>query len=195
MIPDLKKWKPLEVEEIQEHLGSFEAWCLCGGRSLDWLLGRATRGHGDTDIGVFRSDLLPCLEGIGASRVFVCEPAGGLTPWDGAELPDGIHDIWITDPGGQHWILQVMVYDDIDDYVVYRRDARIRWSKSSHAITARGVRVLNPLVTMLFKMNRAELEEKDCRDIQILIEESANKWIHDIGENSTESRFPREEIS
>jgi len=187
MIPDLKNWRPLEVEGIQENLGSFRAWCLCGGQSLDWLLGRATREHGDTDIGVFRSDLRSCLEAIGASRVFLCDPTGRLTPWDGSEVPDRVHDIWVTDPPGQHWILQVMVYDDVDDCVVYRRDPRIRWNKSSHAITIRGVRVVNPLVTLLFKMNKAELQEKDSQDIQVLIEELANRGFRDIGARRAES--------
>ena len=47
MIPDVTNWRPLEVEAIQEHLGSFRAWCLCAGQSLDWLLGRTTRPHGE----------------------------------------------------------------------------------------------------------------------------------------------------
>lgn len=175
MIPEAANWKPLEVEDIQGHLGQFTAWCLCGGQSLDWLLGRTTRKHGDTDIGIFRSDLRRCLEAVGTSRVFLCDPPGGLTPWDGSDIPSRVHDIWVTDPTGQFWILQIMVYDEAGDNVLYRRDPRIRWRKDAHAITVRGVRVLNPVVTLLFKMNRPELEAKDCKDIRIVIEELASK--------------------
>jgi hypothetical protein len=168
--PDVTAWQPMDVESIQRHLGAFRSWCLCGGRSVDWILGRDTRPHGDTDIGVFRSDLGRCLAEIGASRVFLCSPPGGLLPWDGSDVPAAVHDVWIADPGGRHWILQIMVYDDAGDFVVYRRDPRVRWAKSHHSFPVRGVNVVNPLVTLLFKANKATLEPKDCHDIQRLIE-------------------------
>jgi hypothetical protein len=175
MIPDVTKWKSCEVEAIQGHLGTFRAWFLCGGQSLDWITGRTTRSHGDTDIGVFRSNLQQCLEAIGSYRVYLCNPQGSFTPWDGSEVPSRVHDIWITDSAGEYWTLQVMVYDDLEDQVVYRRDPRIRWSKASHSLTIRGIRVLNPAITLLFKLHRTNLEEKDCRDVRLIIEELAGK--------------------
>jgi hypothetical protein len=168
--PDKINWQPLTAEEIQHHLGSFNAWCLCGGQSLDWMVGRTTRQHGDTDIGVFRSDLETCLKALGLQRVFLAFK-GHLGPWDGKDVPGSIHDIWITDPIGQFWMFQIMVFDDVKDKVVYRRDPRIQWNKTSHFIECRGLKILNPFITLLFKLNRAELAEKDCRDIQMLIEE------------------------
>jgi len=185
MIPDVTNWKPIEVETIQNHLGEFRAWCLCAGQSLDWIVGRTTRQHGDTDIGVFRSDLRSCLESIGTSRVFLCDPPGSLTPWDGADVPSRVHDIFIADPSGQHWILQVMVFDDVGDDVVYRRDSRIRWDKRDHAIGIRNVRVLNPVVTLLFKLNKSSLEEKDCLDLRTLIAELAKAPSHGVAPSSS----------
>jgi len=175
MIPDITNWNPCPIEAIQNHLGDFHEWCLCGGQSLDWILRKTTRQHGDTDIGVYRSDLRQCLEAIGISRVFLCDPPGSLTPWDGSDVPSRVHDIWITSRTGNDWLLQVMVYDDGDEHVVYRRDPRIQWSKASHALAVRGVNVLNPVVTALFKTHRAKLEDKDCQDIQTLIEGLANE--------------------
>jgi hypothetical protein len=170
--PDIANWQPLPVEKIQDHLGTFRNWCLCGGQSLDWIIGRITRRHGDTDIGVFRSDLTTCLESVGPEKVFLVHQ-GRIEPWDGGNVPKEIHDIWITEPMGRYWIFQVMVYDDAKDTVVYRRDPRIQWKKSSHAVEIRGLSILNPIITLLFKLNRAGLEEKDCGDIRMLIEEIA----------------------
>jgi hypothetical protein len=171
MTPKITDWQPAEVAAIQQHLGRFHNWCLCGGKSLDWLLGRTTREHGDTDIGVFRSDLISCLKQIGAQRVYLCQPPGSFTPWDGSEVPASVHDIWVTDPPGRHWVLQIMVYDDLDDEVVYRRDPRIRWPKAKHAILVRGISIVNPVVALLFKLNKAKLETKDGQDLRTLIEE------------------------
>lgn len=175
MIPDVSRWQPLQVEAIQEHLGAFGSWCLCGGRSLDWLVGRSTRDHGDTDIGVFRSELEVCLPEIGAPRVFLCDPPGDFTPWDGGPVPLQVHDIWISDIARTCWVLQVMVYDDDGDEVVYRRDPRIRWPKNAHAITVRGVRVVNPVITLLFKVNKPQLQAKACLDVELLIGELARR--------------------
>ena len=181
MTPLITDWQPTEVEAIQKHLGAFRNWCLCGGKSLDWLVGRTTRDHGDTDIGVLRSDLLSCLRQVGARRVFLCRPPGSLAPWDGSNVPDAVNDIWVTDPTGQHWVLQIMIYEDTGDQVVYRRDPRIRWTKTQHAFLVRGIRVVNPVVTLLFKLNKANLEEKDCRDVELSIGALADQARHVIG--------------
>ena len=68
-----------------------------------------------------------------------------------------------------------MAYDEDGDQVVYRRDTRIRWSKDSHSIIVRGLPVLNPMISLLFKLNKSELQEKDCLDMQVLIDEVAKK--------------------
>jgi hypothetical protein len=160
----------LPVGGIQSLLGDFRDWCLCGGQAVDWLLGRQTRQHGDTDIGVFRSQLPACLEAIGRPRVFLCDPPGSFTAWDGGRVPDHVNDIWVTDPAGGFWVLQVMAFDDDGDHVVYRRDRRLRWPKDAHAVSVRGVPILNPVTNLLFKLNKASLEAKDCLDVEALIE-------------------------
>lgn len=174
MIPSLDQWQPLPVPEIQSAFGDFDKWVLCGGRSIDWILGTATREHDDTDVGVFRSDVVPCLNLIERSRVYLCDPPGQLSAWDGTTIPPHVHDIWITNKDRNHWAIQLMVYDDNADTVRYRRDPRITWPKSQHAITIRGIRVLNPMVTALFKLHRHDLQEKDCLDICTLISALAN---------------------
>lgn len=69
-----------------------------------------------------------------------------------------------------------MAYDEDADHVIYRRDRRIRWPKKSHAIHVRGIPVLNPVVTMLFKLNKSKLEDKDCQDVQVMIDAVASEW-------------------
>ncbi|HAH49189.1 hypothetical protein [Gimesia sp.] len=170
MIPSDNSWQPLPVSDIQVTLGDFNRWVLCGGCSIDWLLDKTTREHADTDIGIFRSELICCLKSIDQSRVFLCDPPGQLVAWNGIEVPAHVHDIWITNKERTHWVLQLMVYDDHVDTVIYRRDPRLTWPKSQHAISIRGVKILNPVVTLLFKLHRQELRDKDCHDVSNLIE-------------------------
>jgi hypothetical protein len=70
----------------------------------------------------------------------------------------------------EYWVLQIMVFDDDADRVYYRRDRRISWSKKSHTIEVDGIRVLNPFITVLFKLNKPVLEDKEIHDIMQLIE-------------------------
>ena len=173
MNPLPSSWHPIEVETLQKELGNFDAWVLCGGHSVDQLVGRNTRPHGDTDIGVFRSQLLACLSNIKQDRVFLCAPSKMHIPWSGGEIDLSIHDIWIADSKKQHWIFQIMVFDDDGEIVMYRRDPRITWTKKSHFILRNGIRILNPLVTFLYKSNKSKLEQKEVADIAVLIEMAA----------------------
>ena len=169
------EWRPVAVEDIQKELRNFRHWVLCGGYSVDHWARHLTRSHGDIDIGIFRSDVHECLKAIGRDRVFLCSPPGVHTAWPGDEVPEAVHDIWIADEDCRFWILQIMIFDDDGDRISYRRDRRIHWSKQSHAINVAGIRILNPLITMLFKSNKNPLEEKDVADIMTLIQTHAEK--------------------
>jgi len=162
------EWRPLPVESLKTELAGFGDWVLCGGYSVARLTGRDKRAHGDVDIGVFRSQLTVCLRVLGRSRVWLCRD-GVHHAWDGGQVPSEVHDIWITDPESRYWILQIMVFDDEGDRVIYRRDRRISWSKQCHSLEIGGIRVLNPFVTFLFKANKPALEDKEVHDLMQLI--------------------------
>src|SRR4051812_20701497 len=164
------RWKPVALQDLQRSIGAFTDWTLCGGCSLDLILGAQIRSHGDIDIGVFRSALVSCLHAIGRERVFLCSSPGTQTPWDGESVPAAVHDIWVSDPPREHWVLQVVVFDDEGDKVMYRRDRRITWSKSNHSLKIGDIRVLNPFITFLYKTNKMKMEEKEIMDIIALIE-------------------------
>ena len=166
-------WRPLAIEAIADVCGAFKDWVLCGGCSVALITGEDTRSHGDIDIGVYRSQLEECLHAIGRSQVFLCQ--GDLVPWDGSAVPQAVHDIWISDKQHTCWIMQVMVYDDDGDRVIYRRNPGITWPKSCHSIQVHGMRVLNPYISFLFKANRAEMEPKEMHDLMKLIEHGARQ--------------------
>lgn len=177
------QWNPAAVDEIQSICGEFEDWVLCGGHSVSLLTGENRRPLGDIDIGVFRSQAVECLRSIGQEKVFLSANKT-LIPWDGTAVPDEIHDIWIADPATNEWVLQVMIYDDDENRVYYRRNRSISWSKDSHSLMKNGIRILNPFVTFLFKSNRANLEEKEVDDLIHLIE----KGVEGFGGNGSPYR-------
>lgn len=164
------EWKPAAIHELQRYFGNFTDWTLCGGCSLDLIVGRRTRSHADIDVGIFRSQLVACLRAIGKDQVFLCRPAGSRVLWDGSAIDPAIHDIWISDRDRKHWLMQIMIFEDDGEKVFYRRDPRISWSKRSHSSRIDGLQVLNPLITFLYKANKLKMDEKDVKDIITLIE-------------------------
>ncbi len=161
-------WQPLSIEALKDELEGFTDWVLCGGYSVARITGEDTRAHGDIDVGVFRSQLRDCLAVLGRERVQLCH-GGNHHAWDGRTVPEEVHDIWITDREQRYWAMQVMVFDDEGEEVVYRRDRRIRWPKEFHSLEIDGIKVLNPLISVLFKTNKPSMEEKEVHDVIQLI--------------------------
>ncbi len=174
MIPNPQNWKPIAIDQIQPLCGTFEDWVLCGGLSIPLITGEDRRSHGDTDIGVYRSQVSQCLHAIGRESVFLASNKE-LIPWDGTTIPKEVHDIWISNLGKTAWIMQVMVYDDEEDRVIYRRNTSISWRKESHFVVKDGIKILNPFITFLFKSNKQELEAKEMDDLIHLIEKGAEQ--------------------
>jgi len=146
----------------------------------------------DIDIGVFRSQLTSCLRSIGKEQIFLCTAPGTQTAWDGSAVNAAVHDIWVSDTLQEHWLLQIMVFDDEDEKVIYRRDRRIFWSKKSHSLNIGDVRVLNPLITFLYKTNKTKIDEKEITDIMALIEAAPNQAMQRTAERC--AARPKDEL-
>ncbi len=166
-------WKPLDPENIQDAFGEFRNWTLCGGFSIDMIVGRKTREHADIDIGVFRSQAEEALRALNDLLPYLCDPPGKLRRWNGEKVPERIYDIWLLDRKASSWVMQVMIFDDDGETVYFKRDKSIFWSKENHAIVRNGIRVLNPMITMLYKITSSDLREKDYADLHQLIKTTA----------------------
>lgn len=119
----------------------------------------------------FRSDLEDCLTAIGNDRVSLCDPPGKFLPWSGEMVPQHIDDIGVTSTDRAKWVLQIMIYTDEGNGVCFKRNPSIRWSKTSHLWQIGDFRILNPMITILYKSNKQAPAEKEIHDIQLLIKE------------------------
>ena len=175
MTPSLDAWKPVSVGELPSLLGPFSNWFLCGGESVDHLVGRTTRDHGDIDVGVYRSELTHCLQCVRRAQgiPYLCDPPGSVRCWMGEEVPAHVNDIFVADQSETCWRFQILVYSDDGDEVIFKRNDALRWSKSAHVIEHQGIRMLNPAVTLLYKATNGRSAAKDLADIRCLIESAA----------------------
>lgn len=160
-------WKAFTIDELRALLDGFDRWFLDGGMALDHFLGRCTRVHGDIDIGVMSGDLEDLL------TVMIDH---GLEIYDATKnlerilyLEDGgrSHNYWISD--GNHYKVQVLVYEPEGNQVVFRRNPAIRWPRKSFSIAKGELRIVNPLVIYAFKVTTKTVEQKDLVDIASLL--------------------------
>jgi hypothetical protein len=168
--PPLSKWEPVELPEIKTHVGNHANWFLCGGYSIDLFVGRQTRSHSDVDIGIYRSEIEDALRCVENGIVYVCDPPGSVTRWNGEPIPEHVNDIWVASSEEDCWILQILIFTDVGEKVVFKRDKNVSWTKAVHTIESKGYRILNPAITLLYKASRGKFEEKDAMDITTLID-------------------------
>lgn len=161
------RFQPLLPEELKSLLKGFSDWGLAGGWSLDWLMNSSLRSHNDTDIAVLRRDIPACLEALSHFHVYLCVGDSELHLWDGSAIACEVHSLWIK--RGNTPVLQILVFDEINGMVSYRRDLRIGWPVDSMFVECRGLRLLNPMITVLFKLHGRSIGSKDCVDVSALI--------------------------
>ncbi len=151
---NLGAWSPLAPTEVGQTLRQFRRpWWIAGGWALDLFLGRQTREHEDTDIGVLRRDHVELQQTLTGWDLQAADPPGTLRAWMPLEeLGDSIHDIWCRRTPKSRWCLQVMLDEANGDDWVYRRDARVRLPlKDMLQVTDSGLPYLRPEVQLLYK--------------------------------------------
>jgi len=122
--PDLGTWTPLRLEAVIKRFSPAPfRWWISGGWALDLHLGRSWREHGDTDVGVVRSDLRLVYALLSDWNLHVAA-AGHLTPWHGEPLDAALHEnnVWCRFAPDNPWMLDVTIGDGSETRWIYRRD-------------------------------------------------------------------------
>ncbi|MFT3926940.1 MAG: GNAT family N-acetyltransferase [Myxococcales bacterium] len=146
---DWAAWSLHEV--IAAFWGAPFRWWVSGGLALELHSGHSWRLHGDTDVGILRSDVaraaswLPDLE-------FVVAAQGKLANWRGEPLVAGQNNVWLRAHGEHHWALDLTLSDGAERQWIYRRDPALTrpWSEAV-LHTKEGVPYLAPELQLLFK--------------------------------------------
>lgn len=160
-------WKPFTINELRKRLGQFDRWFLDGGLALDHYLGRSTRVHGDIDIGVLSTDTEALLATFIDGGLEVYDANCGLDRVTLARHREQSYNYWISD--GDHYKVQILVYKEEGNHVVFRRSPAIKWPIESFTLTKGELRVVNPLVIYAFKITAKSVEQKDLTDITNLL--------------------------
>jgi GrpB-like predicted nucleotidyltransferase (UPF0157 family) len=149
-------WMKKELEFVES------AWCVASGWALDLFLNRVTRVHQDFDVCIWRDDQLTFLSYLKSRGWNLQVPVDGkYRPWQEGErlelpliqvharrnnTPFEFLDILFMERDAQHWI--------------YRREPRVTMPIEQVTLNARGVKILNPALILLFKSRTADKDPR-----------------------------------
>ncbi|MCC7408454.1 MAG: hypothetical protein IT442_10305 [Phycisphaeraceae bacterium] len=185
---DVELWEPMRLDEVRMLLGGFDRpWWISGGQAIDLFVGRKTRDHGDTDVGIRRCDLLALrdyLRDWDVHKTHQPTPSR-LAPWaHGQELPreTGINNVWARRRRGEPWRIDFTIMETAGDRWIFRRDERIGGPFADLTVfSPDGLRYLRPEIQLLYK-SRRHGGAKDDADFAIawpLLDTDARNWLRD----------------
>ena len=162
-------WNPYTVDELSRNLAGLTGWFLDGGYSLELILDKNTRAHGDIDIGTYVQEAKPLFSGISALgyQIYVANK-GKLDPYHESEFSESNYNYWVSD--GESFRFQVLLYKLKAGKVYFRRNKGISWPEAAFLIEKNGMKVVNPLITYAFKVTASTVEDKDLADISLLLD-------------------------
>ncbi len=179
-LPEFGDWSPLSIANLQKSLAGLQ-WILAGGYALEYFYGTPYRSHGDIDILINREKQHELNQYLEINRIYVAEKPGMLFPFSKKKYySKPIQDIWVLSETYQSWCLQIMLYDILDDYWVYKRDDRIRmpihhiiWQKES-------LKILRPEIQLLYKSKNVRSKDQfDFEKIYPLLSENSRQWLQE----------------
>lgn len=151
---DLGTWVPLDVEAVAIGFAAASfRWWVGGGLALELHLGRSWRQHGDTDVGIVRSDA-GALHALLSGWDLHIAADGRLTPWRGQPLDPALHqnNVWCRAVPDGPWVLDVTVGGGSPMSWVYRRDPSVEVAWDDAVLrSADGIPYLAPELQLLFK--------------------------------------------
>lgn len=178
----LGAWQQTRPGDAQRWLASAGVpWWIAGGWAIDLFLGRATRLHGDLDVGILRRDVPAVLRVLSSWEIFTARD-GRLTPLGAGHLPPAdVHGLWCRPAGAVLWALELLLEEAADDDWVFRRERAVRRPLATvMRRTPDGLAYLAPEIQLLYKAKHSRARDHDdYQHAHPLLDAPARQWLHD----------------
>lgn len=179
MRTDFNNWQLLSIESLKQimHDADFD-WYLAGGIALDEFLGRKTRNHEDIDILVNFKYLERILDFFKNYKVYTARN-GSLS----LSLFNEVHStdsLWIAKDDEESFIIQILFFEEEAGHWIYKRNAAVRKKIEDIYFVKNDMKIIQPEIQLLYKMNSSNVREKDLDDyhnIYPVLEERQKAWL------------------
>lgn len=179
MRTDLNNWELLGIASLKQimHDADYD-WYLAGGIALDEFLGRKTRDHEDMDILVNFKYLERILEYFKSYKVYTARNGSlSLTLFNEIHSTDSL---WIAKDDEESFIIQILFFEEEAGQWVYKRDNTIRKRIEEIYFVRNDMKIIQPEIQLLYKMDSSDVREKDLYDYQNVfpvLEERQKEWL------------------
>lgn len=179
MRTDFNNWQLLSIESLKQIMQDADYdWYLAGGIALDEFLGRKTRDHEDTDILVNFNYLERILDFFKNYKVYTARNGSlSLSALNNIKSTDSL---WIANDENESFIIQILFFEEEAGHWVYKRDNTIRKRIEEIYFVKSDMKIIQPEIQLLYKMDSSDVREKDLYDYQNVfpvLEERQKEWL------------------
>ncbi|MFC6291141.1 hypothetical protein BHU61_06075 [Macrococcus epidermidis] len=179
MRTDFNNWQLLSIESLKQimHDADFD-WYLAGGIALDEFLGRKTRNHEDIDILVNFKYLERILDFFNNYKVYTARNGSlSLYALNNIKSTDSL---WIANDDKESFIIEILLFEEEAGHWIYKRNAAVRKKIEDIYFVKYDMKIIQPEIQLLYKMNSSNIREKDLDDyhnIYPVLEEKQRAWL------------------
>ncbi|MCU7557089.1 nucleotidyltransferase domain-containing protein [Macrococcus capreoli] len=176
---DLNNWKKFRVFELTLLMkdASFD-WLLAGGHALDEFLKFRIREHEDIDILIDIKNVDEVLDYFKDYQIYIARN-GKLIDVDGVDilLTDSL---WVAEDEVSPFFLEVLFFESDNGEWIYKRNRDIRRSIDYSYFISNGIKVIQPEIQLLYKMNSSNVRDKDLVDYEAVytkLSDDQREWL------------------
>lgn len=179
MRTDFNNWQLLSIESLKQimHDADYD-WYLAGGIALDEFLGRRTRDHEDMDILVNFKYLERILDYFKNYKVYTARNGSlSLYALNNIKSTDSL---WIAKDDIESFIIEILFFEEEAGHWIYKRDNSVRKKIEDIYFVKNDMKIIQPEIQLLYKMNSSSVREKDLYDYQNVypvLEERQKEWL------------------
>ncbi|RXK19180.1 hypothetical protein [Macrococcus sp. DPC7161] len=179
---DIYHWEAMELSQLIKVMDDAKVqYGIAGGYGIELFCDKYVRDHKDIDVCVLDKDI-PMLMSFLMEHGYRLYKAykGVLTPLYMSDKVTDDFSIWVSKGEDTPFLFEILIGRTQDNHWLYRRNLGIKFPLTEVFITKKGVSILNPLIILLFKMNKSKVEEKDWIDFEAakpLLSEEKLEWL------------------
>ncbi|WP_414052393.1 nucleotidyltransferase domain-containing protein [Macrococcus animalis] len=176
---DFNNWMKFRVFELILFMENapFE-WFLAGGHALDEFVKYRIREHKDIDILIDIKNVDEVLDYFKGYQIYIARN-GKLIDVDEVDIV--ITDsLWIAEDKASPFFLEVLFFESDYGEWIYKRNRDIRRFIDSIYFISNGIRVIQPEIQLLYKMNSSNVRDKDLLDYEVVyakLSDDQREWL------------------
>lgn len=179
---DIHHWEAMELSQLINIMDNAKVqYGIAGGYGIELFCNKMIRDHNDIDVYVLDKDIRSLMRFLMEHGYRLYKAYQGvLTPLYMSDIITDDFSIWVSNGEDTPFLFEILIGRTQDDYWLYRRNLEIKLPIDNVFISKNGVSILNPLIILLFKMNKSNVEEKDWIDFEAvkpLLSEGELEWL------------------